>query len=505
MFRSKHASHGSKRPSLETLEARNMLSVTPLVPLVQGHAILSADRVSQAIQAVDAQLLTATPSVAETQPISIDLDRDGVLDTITLSQSPGGSRDVLHVLFGGSERHPPFESTMAFEHIVRRLIIADFDGDGRLDLFAQQGESGAGTLLLGRPDGLFDAYRQRGGHFSFAVADLNADGVNDFVYGNDQSAQVKVDRAFGPRQYAGEIGALPPTEVQLADLNADGKPDLAVTEGDGSIEVYAGLGGGQFSSRHQEVADLFAGTGPVHVAFAHLLDQTGGDVKAKDPYLDMVVASTGRSEVAVFIGQKNWGLQQEQIMPVGLAPSSVSVQDVNGDGIPDLVVTCAGTNSIWILRGLGNGRFDDKHPLILSTGQEPVGAYTGDFTGDGRTDLITLDRGSNGLTYYKNSGGSFAPPQHLDSGGTGPTAAVVRDVNGDGTSDLIVANRDDGRVTVFYGSPSGLHAGQTIERAGSHPSALAAGPGTQPSNQVFVLYENEDHAEIEVAHADGEF
>ena len=61
--------------------------------------------------------------------------------------------------------------------------------------------------------------------------------------------------------------------------------------------------------------NLFAGTGSIHVAFAHLADRPTGPDLAKDPYTDMVVASTARSEVAVFFGQPNWNLASGKSCP----------------------------------------------------------------------------------------------------------------------------------------------------------------------------------------------
>jgi hypothetical protein len=509
MFRPNRTTDHSRRPTLETLEGRTLLSATPLLPdsgsLVPGYSHLSFDRVLQAIPVIEKQLEATAPASAQggamPGPISADLDRDGVQDTIGLSLSPGGRSVTVQIHFGGTTLRPAETRAIALDFIARRLLVGDFDGDGNTDIFLQEagspsqddGESSNGMLLMGRPDGLFDAYRHTPTVPSFAVADLHTPGVDEFVYGN---APVNPADDGGVRAAALDITWPPATDVQCVDLDGNGKRDIVTSTGDGSVEIYAGLGAGQFSTLPLQVADSFAGTGPVHVAFAHLAEPAASAGTKIDAHLDMVVASSSRSEVAVFQGLGGGRFAQGQVMQVGLSPSSVILQDVTSDGIPDIIVTSAGSNSLWIFRGLGDGRFDDAHPLILPTGEDPTTAFVGNFDGAGPNEIVTLDRWSNALTFYRGATDAAAQPVRIASGGVGPTAAVVRDVNGDGYDDLIVANRDSGQVTLFYGGPTGLHKGQTIDRPGTHPAALAVGPGLPSTYQFYVLDDGSSGVEI---------
>src|SRR5208283_3584690 len=61
-----------------------------------------------------------------------------------------------------------------------------------------------------------------------------------------------------------------------------------------------------------------------------------------DVYLDVIDPKTGAIN-----------LNNKQTFAVGDEPSSVLVADVNGDGIPDLVVTNAGSNDVSVLFGTG--------------------------------------------------------------------------------------------------------------------------------------------------------
>ena len=68
-----------------------------------------------------------------------------------------------------------------------------------------------------------------------------------------------------------------------------------------------------------------------------------------------------------------------------LAPGAVKLADLNGDGIPDLIVANSGSNNVLVYPGLGNGQFgpavNGGHGFF--TGTNPVGITVADFNGDG--------------------------------------------------------------------------------------------------------------------------
>src|SRR5207244_365428 len=78
-----------------------------------------------------------------------------------------------------------------------------------------------------------------------------------------------------------------------------------------------------------------------------------------------------------------------------LVPFPIVARDVTGDDIIDLVVTCPVTNTTWVLRGLGDGRFDDVPWLVRSVGDKPIASFVEDFNGDGKLDLVTVDSASD--------------------------------------------------------------------------------------------------------------
>lgn len=173
--------------------------------------------------------------------------------------------------------------------------------------------------------------------------------------------------------------------------------------------------------------------------------------------------------------------------PLGAAPPALSMvaRDVTGDEVIDLVVTSSVTERTWLLRGLGEGRFDDQLPRVLPVGPRPLASFVEDFDGDGRFDLLTMDSGNDGLTFYSDFVEAM-DRRVLSSGGRGPIAALARDVNGDSVRDVIVAHREDSQVSLFLGGAQGPTLRETVAVPGGQPTALV---GSASPRRFYVAYE----------------
>jgi hypothetical protein len=71
------------------------------------------------------------------------------------------------------------------------IAIADYNGDGNLDIAVTDGESDSMAVLLGKGNGAFDPARYFAGGSPFAfmsTGDFNADGKPDLVIGNEASS-----------------------------------------------------------------------------------------------------------------------------------------------------------------------------------------------------------------------------------------------------------------------------------------------------------------------------
>jgi hypothetical protein len=166
-----------------------------------------------------------------------------------------------------------------------------------------------------------------------------------------------------------------------------------------------------------------------------------------------------------------------QSYPVGISPVFVAVGDFNGDGRLDLVVANAGSRSVSVLLGNGDGTFQAARHF--ETWTFPTSVAIGDFNGDGRQDLVVSNYWKNISVLLGNGDGTFQAARKLAAGGS-PYFIAVGDFNGDGRQDLAVSThgiypfyRD--AVGVFLGNGDGTFQEARDFGGVKNPSSLAVG------------------------------
>jgi hypothetical protein len=175
--------------------------------------------------------------------------------------------------------------------------------------------------------------------------------------------------------------------------------------------------------------------------------------------------STGPRYLTLLLGQKDGTFKQVDSSPVlGHNPQAIVVDDLNGDGIPDVIVGDADGS---LLELLGDG----KGNLIPAGNIGHIGSVAsiavGDFNHDGILDLAVSDPRANAVTVFLGTGhGSFraAWTFALPMPGT-VFHLVAADFNGDGIPDLAVTNEDQDTFEVMIGNGNGTF---TYEPSLSH-------------------------------------
>ena len=136
----------------------------------------------------------------------------------------------------------------------------------------------------------------------------------------------------------------------------------------------------------------------------------------------------------------------------GAGPWQVASGDFNGDGKTDLAVANGTANTVSVLLGNGNGTFQAK--VDYPTGTLPFGVAVGDFNGDGKQDLVTVSGSDNSVSILLGAGnGTFGAKADFATG-TNPYAVAMGDVNGDGKPDVVTANNSD-TVSVLLNTAAG--------------------------------------------------
>lgn len=287
--------------------------------------------------------------------------------------------------------------------------------------------------------------------------------------------------------------------IAVADFNGDGKPDVVVSNfagpdgsGNGVLGVLWGNGDGTFQPA---VTFGSSGYGANSVAAADVNGDGVPDVVVANMCESASNCSTGN--VAVLLGNGDGTLQPAVTYSSGGRTAlSIAVADVNGDGIPDLLVANegptnrpdGGSGSVGVLLGKGNGTF---HPAVMySTGMDTSSLSVADLNGDGKPDVVVTTTGTPSVNVLLNNGdGTFQAPVSYATDGFIPTSVAIADVNEDGKPDLVVANWYSGTLSVLLGNGDG-----TFQAAVTYSSG-----GASPDSVVIVDVNGDDIPDLVVA------
>ncbi len=368
-----------------------------------------------------------------------DVDGDGHVDLV-LSQPAG-----LQLFAGHGDGTLAPGVTLVTSPIDSGFALADLNGDHALDLLVPDDDQDTLSVLLGRGDGTFvtrASYSLDTPPISVLVADLNSDGHPDVtVIGVDFAVALggNGDGTLSPGPLFNCAGGMYCAPA-IADVDGDGKLDLVVGAGDG-IRTFRGLG-----SNRQFDTPVWPSPSPFAQPDAPLLlADLDGD------HISDVIVSWGLRELSVQRGRSDGSLAQPQpiLLPTGVAASSVTAADFDGDGLVDLVVAMDDpTFGLLLLPGRGNGTFS---PGVTLPGLSnfPQSLATGDFDGDGLADLAFVDYRDNVGIAYGHGDGTFTAPVTYATDRSA-LQITVGDLDGDGRSDLVAATFTDALHTIIY-------------------------------------------------------
>jgi len=288
------------------------------------------------------------------------------------------------------------------------IAIGDFNRDDKLDLaFANHEEKYLSVLLgdgkggfVSAPKSPFSVEVKPHTH-GVAAGDFNSDGNSDLVTDSWGTDQVEVLFGDGKGNFKTpgtfvSVGKHPYQRVRSMDVNGDGKADIITTnlEGD-NVTVLLADGKGGFDPA---VGSPFpCGDSPFNLAV--------GDVNA-DGKPDLAIVNSpgstsdrrGKEGLTVLLGDGAGGFKTMAGSPfaTGRIPNLAAIGDVNGDGVNDIAVSSPDGNNITLF--LMSSKNAVASSSAITVRGKPKGIAIHDLNADGKADMVISNNGDNTVT-----------------------------------------------------------------------------------------------------------
>ena len=364
-----------------------------------------------------------------------DIDGDGKPDLATPNNySTAGQPASISILRNTTTSGSiSFAATQNINNgpVTYTMASGDIDGDGKPDLIASslvdinisvfRNTSVPGTILFAPKVN----YATTEGVFGIAVGDIDGDGKTDIAVTNHLNNSISVfsnTSSPGVISFAAKVDfatMLTPKDIVIADLDGDGKQDIAVTEqfsySYSILRNTSTVGSISFATRVDYT--IQANAEPHGLIVSDLDGDNKLDLAMVTIYTPTDGSSLRLAKNSSTSGAISFALVSNMVAGTGGA-YHVSAGDINGDGKPDLAFGNTGMD--WTIIYQNNSTAGS---IIFSNGPlsnsfAPFGVGIADLNEDSRPELITTNFISDKISVFKNKSGltaisSFSPQSAL--------------------------------------------------------------------------------------------
>jgi len=369
-----------------------------------------------------------------------DLNMDGALDIVNYWDGTiaGWNKSFIEIRLNNGDGLFPLTQTLEFtDDYIEDLVCADFDGDGDLDIIAKI-HPGLQEIVWfeNEAGGWFSEHQILLGHPQDAnqilLEDMNSDGLLDVVKSRPNGSgwlawNENLGGTFGLSDTLNDsIGSF---YIAVSDIDLDGDNDIvAVDNTRDVISLFENLGSGNFGNEQI----VYAGSDSYDKIVA--VDMNG------DLLPELVVSDYSGNQI--FTLDNLGGLNFNVPFSIGALwnPLDFQVRDFDHDNDLDFIVlSSVSPAEIWLIENLGAGTYTQT--IIDPSNFAGYFIHSGDLNGDSYDDLLAP--GDGGLQLYLNDSlGLFYPNEEIGTLSFGLVGFDMADMNNDGRTDVVITSRD---------------------------------------------------------------
>lgn len=420
--------------------------------------------------AVKGTILTASNQMIEVE-VPAGTTYRHIAVTNTANGLTGYSNDSFLLSFSGKS---PFnvsnlsaQSDFDAEKGLYDHCLCDLDNDGKVDIATANSGHNNISILRNTSSGVgnisFTKIPYAIGAFTSHIkcGDLNGDGKQDLIA---VDAAINLDRIFvlqntssGPGNFSFTtsmitLSSYKNTDVEIADINLDGRPEIIVSHqgrsnsGDPSNIVSILVNQSSLSSISFDPAPIRVSVPGAATTDGIAIDDLNGD---KLPEIVTCQYQTGPGNVYIIENKSSintLAFGTVTTLTLDRSPKRIRIGDIDNDGKKDIMVTrLLGPSESYFSIFLNQGTFNFSSPQAFETQVNPWGLDLGDLDGDGKTDIVVTSIEQTGLSIFRNEStpGNLSFIKNVASTTYITRTVRIGDLDGDGKPDLSFTSVDD--------------------------------------------------------------